>query len=48
MLQELIEATAFTVPALLPERSRPFAFGRTTRSRISGWAQKAVGDREAP
>ncbi|GAA2390262.1 hypothetical protein GCM10010420_12470 [Streptomyces glaucosporus] len=38
--------TAFTVPTLLPEQSRPFAFGKTTRSRISGWAQKAVGDRK--
>ncbi|MEU7260943.1 hypothetical protein AB0B21_34830 [Streptomyces rimosus] len=38
--------TAFTVPALLPERPRPFPFGKTTRSRISGWAQKALGDRK--
>ncbi|MEV8312504.1 hypothetical protein AB0P36_35875, partial [Streptomyces flavidovirens] len=37
---------AFTVPTLLPEQPRPFAFGKTTRSRISGWAQKAVGDRK--
>ncbi|MCQ6552021.1 hypothetical protein NPS70_02210 [Streptomyces sp. C10-9-1] len=35
-----------TVPALLPERTRPFGFGKTPRARISGWAQKAVGDRK--
>lgn len=38
--------TAFTVPTLLPEMPRPFAFGKANRSRISGWAQKAVGDRK--
>ncbi|WP_322887981.1 hypothetical protein [Wenjunlia vitaminophila] len=38
--------TAITVPTLLPEQPRPFDFGKTTRSRISGWAQKAVGDRK--
>ncbi|MPY56493.1 hypothetical protein [Streptomyces spongiae] len=38
--------TAFTVPTLLPEQPSPFAFGKTTRSRVSGWAQKAVGDRK--
>ncbi|MCD9146124.1 hypothetical protein [Streptomyces albireticuli] len=38
--------TAFTIPALLPGQPRPFAFGKTTRSRISGWAQKTVGDRK--
>ncbi|MGW5215730.1 hypothetical protein ACWEQO_32165 [Streptomyces sp. NPDC004051] len=38
--------TAVTVPTLLPEQPRPFAFGKTTRSKISGWAQKAVGDRK--
>jgi hypothetical protein len=37
---------AFIVPTLLPEQPRPFTFGRTTRARISGWAQKAVGDRK--
>ncbi len=37
---------AVTVPALLPDQPRPFAFGKTTRARISGWAQKAVGDRK--
>ncbi|MEV6396654.1 hypothetical protein AB0M39_18030 [Streptomyces sp. NPDC051907] len=40
------DPTAFTVPALLPERPRPFTFGKTTRSRVSGWAQKVVGDRK--
>lgn len=40
------DPTPFTVPALLPEQPRPFTFGKTTRSRISGWAQKAVGDRK--
>jgi hypothetical protein len=38
--------TSFTVPSLLPGRPRPAAFGKTTRSRISGWAQKTVGDRK--
>lgn len=38
--------TAVTVPTLLPAQPRPFAFGKTTRSKISGWAQKAVGDRK--
>ncbi|SCK07154.1 hypothetical protein YWIDRAFT_00334 [Streptomyces sp. SceaMP-e96] len=38
--------TEFTIPTLLPEQPRPFAFGKTTRSRISGWAQKVVGDRK--
>jgi hypothetical protein len=37
--------TAVTIPTLLPE-SCPFTFGKTTRSKISGWAQKAVGDRK--
>ncbi|MFF0465678.1 hypothetical protein [Streptomyces mexicanus] len=37
--------TAVTVPTLLPE-SCPFTFGKATRSKISGWAQKAVGDRK--
>ncbi|MGW5665255.1 hypothetical protein ACWEWG_35200 [Streptomyces sp. NPDC003758] len=40
------DPTAFTVPTLLPEQPRPFAFGKTSRSRISGWAQKVVGDRK--
>ncbi|MFH8894481.1 hypothetical protein [Streptomyces sp. NPDC017949] len=38
--------TTFTVPCLLPEQPRPFSFGKTTRAKISGWAQKAVGDRK--
>ncbi|MBZ4321239.1 hypothetical protein, partial [Streptomyces huiliensis] len=37
---------AVTVPALLPDGPRPFGFGKTTRARISGWAQKVVGDRK--
>jgi hypothetical protein len=37
--------TAITVPTLLPD-SCPFTFGKTTRPKISGWAQKAVGDRK--
>ncbi len=40
------DPTTFTVPTLLPEQPRPFAFGKATRSRISGWAQKVVGDRK--
>lgn len=40
------EPVAFTVPALLPEQPRPFTFGTATRARISGWAQKVVGDRK--
>ncbi|GCD32916.1 hypothetical protein OEIGOIKO_00634 [Streptomyces chrestomyceticus JCM 4735] len=38
--------TAFTIPTLLPEQPRPFPFRKTTCSRISGWAQKALGDRK--
>jgi hypothetical protein len=38
--------TQVTVPALLPEHAKPFDFSKTTRSRISGWAQKALGDRK--
>ncbi|WP_338674614.1 hypothetical protein V1460_17535 [Streptomyces sp. SCSIO 30461] len=40
------DPTAITVSTLLPERPRPFGFGKTTRARISGWAQKVVGDRK--
>jgi hypothetical protein len=40
------DPTAVTVPTLLPEEPRPFTFGKTTRARISGWAQKVVGDRK--
>ncbi|MFE3826138.1 hypothetical protein [Streptomyces sp. NPDC059092] len=37
--------TAFTVPTLLPQ-VRPFTLGKANRSRLSGWAQNAVGDRK--
>ncbi|MEU5599958.1 hypothetical protein [Streptomyces sp. NPDC020298] len=40
------DPVAVIVPTLLPEQPRPFTFGKTTRARISGWAQKAVGDRK--
>lgn len=40
------DPTAYTVPTLLPDQPRPFGFGKATRSRISGWAQKVVGDRK--
>ncbi|MEU0742923.1 hypothetical protein [Streptomyces sp. NPDC006134] len=40
------DPTTLTVPALLPEHPRPFDFGKTTRARLSGWAQKVVGDRK--
>lgn len=40
------DPVAVTVPTLLPEEPRPFTFGKTTRARISGWAQKVVGDRK--
>ncbi|MEV8057147.1 hypothetical protein AB0P37_11610 [Streptomyces antimycoticus] len=40
------DPTAVTVPMLLPEQPRPFTFGKTSRARISGWAQKVVGDRK--
>ncbi|WP_051861037.1 hypothetical protein [Streptomyces griseus] len=39
-------ATAVTVPALLPDRPRAFHLGKANRSRLSGWAQKVVGDRK--
>ncbi|WP_399942034.1 hypothetical protein ACGH52_23300 [Streptomyces sp. BBFR25] len=35
-----------TVPTLLPGGARPFLFGKVTRARLSGWAQKVVGDRK--
>lgn len=38
--------TTFSVPTLLGEQPRPLAFGKTTRARLSGWAQKVVGDRK--
>ncbi len=40
------DPVAYTVPTLLPDQPRPFSFGKTTRSKISGWAQKIVGDRK--
>ncbi len=40
------DPTEVTVPTLLPEQPRPFTFGKTTCARISGWAQKVVGDRK--
>ncbi|MHA6757261.1 hypothetical protein [Streptacidiphilus sp. PAMC 29251] len=40
------DPTAFTVPSLLPDQTSPFGLGKSTRSRISGWAQKVVGDRK--
>ncbi|MEV0281684.1 hypothetical protein AB0I22_35595 [Streptomyces sp. NPDC050610] len=40
------DPTAVAVPTLLPGQPRPFAFGKTHRARISGWAQKVVGDRK--
>ncbi|MEU6392942.1 hypothetical protein [Streptomyces sp. NPDC046939] len=40
------DPTSFTVPALLPSEPRPFTFGKSTRSRLSGWAQRTVGDRK--
>lgn len=38
--------TEVTVPTLLPEQPRAFTFGKTTGARVSGWAQKVVGDRK--
>ena len=40
------EPTQITVPTLIPTRPRPFLFGKVTRARLSGWAQKVVGDRK--
>ncbi|WP_399887667.1 hypothetical protein ACGH7X_23675 [Streptomyces sp. BBFR51] len=40
------EPTKVTVPTLLPTEPRPFSFGKVTRARLSGWAQKVVGDRK--
>ncbi|WP_327425372.1 hypothetical protein OG963_00355 [Streptomyces sp. NBC_01707] len=40
------DPTAFTIPTLQPAQPRPFTFGKTSRARISGWAQKVVGDRK--
>ncbi|WP_342456873.1 hypothetical protein [Streptomyces sp. WZ-12] len=38
------DPTALTIPTLLPEQC-PFTFGKNTRAKLSGWAQKVVGDR---
>ncbi|MET9183000.1 hypothetical protein ABZX88_33055 [Kitasatospora aureofaciens] len=38
--------TVVTVPSLLPRAPYPFTFGKSTRPKLSGWAQKAVGDRK--
>ncbi|MEV1048894.1 hypothetical protein [Streptomyces sp. NPDC049916] len=40
--------TRITVPSLVPgdEGSGPFTFGRKTRPKISGWAQKVVGEKK--
>ncbi|MFH9821206.1 hypothetical protein [Streptomyces sp. NPDC017230] len=40
------EPTQVTVPSLLPAEPRPFSFGKVTRARLSGWAQRVVGDRK--
>ncbi|WCN02764.1 hypothetical protein [Streptomyces sp. M92] len=40
------EPTQITVPTLIPTLPRPFFFGKVTRARLSGWAQKVVGDRK--
>ncbi|MET9774149.1 hypothetical protein ABZ023_07725 [Streptomyces sp. NPDC006367] len=40
------DPTQVTVPSLLPGEPRPFFFGKVTRARLSGWAQKVVGDRK--
>lgn len=40
------EPTQVTVPSLLPTGPRPFSFGKVTRARLSGWAQKVSGDRK--
>ncbi|MFH8442811.1 hypothetical protein ACH4D3_16485 [Streptomyces sp. NPDC018026] len=40
------EPTRITVPTLIPTQPRPFFFGKVTRARLSGWAQKVVGDRK--
>ncbi|WP_405748154.1 hypothetical protein OG422_31090 (plasmid) [Streptomyces sp. NBC_01525] len=36
----------FTVPSLLPDMPRPFSFGKKIRSKLSGWTQKVVTDRQ--
>ncbi|MEV0442895.1 hypothetical protein AB0I46_28615 [Streptomyces spectabilis] len=38
--------TLVTLPTLQSGQPDPFTFSKTSRSRISGWAQKVVGDRK--
>ncbi|MFC7924614.1 hypothetical protein [Streptomyces cinereoruber] len=40
--------TSLTVPSLTPHEDapNPFEFGKKTRSKLSGWAQKAVADKK--
>ncbi|WP_256107673.1 hypothetical protein [Streptomyces sp. ODS05-4] len=40
--------TAFTVPSLVPgpDGPGPLSFGKNTRAKLSGWAQKVVGERK--
>ncbi|MEU3658501.1 hypothetical protein AB0E77_01840 [Streptomyces sp. NPDC032940] len=40
------DPTRVTVPTLLPTAPRSFFFGKVTRARLSGWAQKVTGDRK--
>ncbi|MGW5784437.1 hypothetical protein ACWEWK_10635 [Streptomyces sp. NPDC003757] len=40
------EPTQVTVPSLLPAGPLPLPLGKVTRARLSGWAQKVVGDRK--
>ncbi|MEV0093828.1 hypothetical protein [Streptomyces sp. NPDC050738] len=40
------EPAVVTVPLLLPGSPTELSIGKTTRARISGWAQKVVGDRK--
>lgn len=40
------EPAQITVSTLIPTQPRPFFFGKVTRARLSGWAQKVVGDRK--
>ncbi|MCK8679728.1 hypothetical protein [Streptomyces lichenis] len=40
--------TRITVPSLMPrgDDPGPFAFGRKTRPKLSGWAQRVIGDKK--
>ncbi|MFD7539927.1 hypothetical protein [Streptomyces sp. NPDC059819] len=43
------DSTPITIPSLLPNggsRPGPFTFGRKTRPKLSGWAQKVVADKK--